>query len=127
MSTKEVTPASRSTFVIAVDRWIYWISRHWLLIFNVPIGLYIGLPWLAPLFMQLGWTTAGYFIYLIYSTQCHQLPQRSYTTAFLFSLWPEGDVRAVRNSGSLATNQRSNHFAPVRSAIGNLPIMVIFL
>lgn len=81
MSTKVATPASRSAFVSAVEHWIYWISRHWLLIFNVPIGLYIGLPWLAPLFMQLGWTTAGYLIYLLYSTQCHQLPQRSY---FLF-------------------------------------------
>lgn len=56
-------------------------SRHWLLILNVLVGLYIGLPWLAPVLMKLGWTLAGDAIYLIYSTQCHQLPERSY---FLF-------------------------------------------
>lgn len=55
--------------------------RHWLLIFGVVWGLYVGLPWLAPVFMALGWTSAGNVIYLIYSTQCHQLPQRS---LFLF-------------------------------------------
>lgn len=81
MSTKIVERTDRSAFVIAVDRWMDSISRHWLLIFNVPIGLYVGLPWLAPVLMKLGWTMAGSFIYLIYSTQCHQLPQRSY---FLF-------------------------------------------
>lgn len=55
--------------------------RHWLLLFGIVWGLYVGLPWLAPLFMQLGWTSAGNAIYLLYSTQCHQLPQRS---LFLF-------------------------------------------
>lgn len=81
MHTKVSPPASRPALVMAVDRWIYRIGRHWLLIFNGLIGLYVGLPWLAPIFMKLGWTTAGSLIYLIYSTQCHQLPQRSY---FLF-------------------------------------------
>lgn len=81
MSTKFVAPAGRSAIANTVDRWVFWISRHWLLIFNVPIGLYVGLPWLAPVLMKMGWTTAGDLIYLIYSTQCHQLPQRSY---FLF-------------------------------------------
>ena len=111
MSTKVVTPASRSAFVIAVDRWIYWISRHWLLIFNVPIGLYVGLPWLAPLFMNLGWTTAGYFIYLIYSTQCHQLPQRSY---FLFGpkiMYSLAEIQAAW--------QPTNDAAILRQFIGN--------
>ena len=46
-----------------------------------PVGLYAGLPWLAPVFMRLGWTAPAQVIYDIYSTQCHQLAQRSY---FLF-------------------------------------------
>ena len=45
------------------------------------VGLYAGLPWLAPVFMRLGWTAPAQVIYDIYSTQCHQLAQRSY---FLF-------------------------------------------
>jgi uncharacterized membrane protein len=43
--------------------------------------LYAGLPWAAPVFMRLGWTAPAGVIYDIYSTQCHQLAQRSY---FLF-------------------------------------------
>jgi uncharacterized membrane protein len=41
----------------------------------------VGLPWLAPVLMRLGWTDAGRAIYAAYSFLCHQLPQRSF---FLF-------------------------------------------
>jgi uncharacterized membrane protein len=58
-----------------------YLTRHWLLIFGALWGLYVGLPWLAPVFMELGWTSAANTIYMIYATQCHQLPQRS---LFLF-------------------------------------------
>lgn len=59
--------------------------RHWLLFINLLVGVYVGLPWLAPLLMKLGWTNAAHLIYQVYSTQCHQLPQRSY---FLFGAQP---------------------------------------
>jgi uncharacterized membrane protein len=58
-----------------------WARRRWLLIFNLVWSFYVGLPWLAPVFMHVGWTTAGNGIYMMYATQCHQLPQRSF---FLF-------------------------------------------
>lgn len=58
-----------------------WLSRHWLLIFAVIFGLYVGLPFLAPVLMRLGWQIPAKAIYFLYSFQCHQLPQRSY---FLF-------------------------------------------
>ncbi|MBI5292773.1 MAG: DUF2085 domain-containing protein [Chloroflexi bacterium] len=64
-----------------VNRALLGFSRHWLLIITVLLGIFVGLPWLAPVFMKIGWTGAGKVIYLIYSTQCHQLPQRSF---FLF-------------------------------------------
>lgn len=111
MSTKFVAPADRSAFASAVDRWVAWISRHWLLIFNVPIGIYVGLPWLAPLFMKLGWTAAGSFIYTVYSTQCHQLPQRSY---FLFGpkvMYSLAEIQAAW--------QPTNDAAILRQFIGN--------
>jgi uncharacterized membrane protein len=111
MSTKVVTPTGRSGFAIAVDRGVCWLSRHWLLIFNVPIGLYVGLPWLAPVFMHLGWTTAGSIIYQIYATQCHQLPQRSY---FLFGpklMYALADIQAAW--------QPTNDAAILRQFIGN--------
>lgn len=57
------------------------LLHHWQFIFNVVFGLYVLVPFLAPVFMHLGLTGAGKVIYLFYSFLCHQLPQRSY---FLF-------------------------------------------
>lgn len=64
-----------------LERLTHSISRHWILIFSVILGLYVGLPFLAPVFMRLGLEAPGRVIYLIYSFLCHQLPQRSF---FLF-------------------------------------------
>lgn len=80
MPINTATFRERSPAVIA-NRAVYWLSRHWLLGLSLVIAVYVGLPWLAPVFMKLGWTGAGSLIYLIYATQCHQLPQRSF---FLF-------------------------------------------
>jgi len=64
-----------------LERGVYYFSHHWILAFSIILGLYAGLPFLAPVFMQAGWSGPGRVIYLIYSFLCHQLPQRSY---FLF-------------------------------------------
>jgi len=77
--------ARQRTVVIALDRLILSGLRHWLLIVNLFMGIFVTAPWLAPVFMKLGWGNAGNAIYLIYSTQCHQLPQRSF---FLFGPKP---------------------------------------
>jgi hypothetical protein len=44
-------------------------------------GVFIGLPFLAPLLMKIGWVDAARIVYFLYSLECHQLPQRSF---FLF-------------------------------------------
>lgn len=49
-----------------------------MLVFSIVYGLYVGLPFIAPVFMQLGWIGAGKATYFVYSFLCHQLPQRSY-------------------------------------------------
>ncbi len=85
MSTVSTTLPHKRTLAILANRWAYSVCRHWLLLVNVLLGVYVGLPWLAPVFMKLGWTVAGQAIYLIYSTQCHQLPERSF---FLFGAQP---------------------------------------
>jgi len=72
---------ARGTFVIAADRFIFWLSKRWLGIFNTLAFLYVGLPFLAPTLMRFGAKMAASFIYTIYSPLCHQLPQRSW---FLF-------------------------------------------
>ncbi len=58
-----------------------WFERHWLLVFNAGWGIFVVLPWLAPILMALGLTWPGRAIYFIYNFFCHQLPERSW---FLF-------------------------------------------
>jgi uncharacterized membrane protein len=59
----------------------HFLSQYWFFLFSLILGLYVILPFLAPIFMQMGWFGAGRVIYFIYSWLCHQLPERSY---FLF-------------------------------------------
>lgn len=63
------------------DRFSDWFSRHYMLVFNLCFFLYVGLPFLAPVFMKVGWKTPAKVIYTIYSPLCHQLAFRSW---FLF-------------------------------------------
>ena len=58
-----------------------WFEQHWLLAFNTGWGIFVGLPWLAPVFMALGLPGLGRAIYFMYNFFCHQLPERSW---FLF-------------------------------------------
>jgi len=78
-----------------------WLRRHWFLLAILIIAVYVGLPWLAPLFMELGWTKAGNAIYLIYMTQCHQMPQRSF---FLFGDNPMYSLAEVQSVWKNSTN-----------------------
>jgi len=73
--------SQRSQRLILIKRVVLGFARHWLLFVNLLIALWVGLPWLAPVFMHWGWGRAAGAIYLLYSFQCHQLPQRSF---FLF-------------------------------------------
>lgn len=57
------------------------LGRSWFTVFLVVYGAWVFLPYLAPIFMQTGWTGAGTAIYFLYSFFCHQLPERSF---FLF-------------------------------------------
>lgn len=55
-----------------------WVASHWPVIFIVVYGLWVWLPWLAPIFMHIGWDRVGGVIYFVYSFFCHQLPERSF-------------------------------------------------
>lgn len=57
-----------------MNRWAYPLVL-------LALGIYALTPWLAPVFMRLGWEQPARWIYLAYGTQCHQLANRSY---FLF-------------------------------------------
>jgi uncharacterized membrane protein len=82
-SPREPQPLSgrQRSFVIGVDRAVYWFSRHWLAVFNVLVMIYVGLPILAPVLMNAGAEGPARVIYTIYKPMCHQMTQRSF---FLF-------------------------------------------
>src|SRR5574341_421608 len=56
-------------------------SADWLLVAIGVMFVFNLVPFLAPVFMQIGWEVAGRVIYTIYSALCHQMAQRSF---FLF-------------------------------------------
>ena len=63
------------------DRFSYWLSRHYLALFNLFIAFYLGFAFMAPVMLRIGWTVPAGLIYRAYGMMCHQLAYRSY---FLF-------------------------------------------
>jgi len=63
------------------DRFFHWLSRHYMLVFNGFIMLYVGLAFLAPILQSNGQITPAKLIYTVYGRLCHQLAYRSW---FLF-------------------------------------------
>ena len=93
------------------SRLAYWLAHHWLLVISLLLAIFAGLPWLAPLFMELGWTRAASIVYWFYSTQCHQLPQRSF---FLFGASPTYSLPAIQAAGP-----NTDNVLMLRQFIGN--------
>lgn len=65
----------------AINRLADRITRNWLLASSLLLGLYVGIPFLAPVFKHTGWDGLANGIYFMYSFHCHQMAQRSF---FLF-------------------------------------------
>lgn len=72
-----------------------WMTEHWLETFLIVYGIWVWLPFLAPVFMKLGWTTAGSAIYFIYSFFCHQLPERSFFFFGEKTMYSLSEIQAV--------------------------------
>lgn len=67
--------------VLFLNRLILGIANHWLLLLNSAVGLYVGLPVLAPLLMAHGQRGLSKVIYFVYRFVCHQMPSRSFFIA----------------------------------------------
>lgn len=76
-----VNETSREENNDLADRLTLVISNYWMLVISLSLGLYVGLPFLAPVFKHLGLNGLANGIYSLYSFLCHQYPQRSF---FLF-------------------------------------------
>lgn len=62
----------------ATERAVLALARNWLALLNLFWGLYVGLPVLAPLLMQAGYSRPAALIYLLYRPACHQRVERSF-------------------------------------------------
>ncbi len=68
-----------------VERVAHWLSRRYLVLLNLILFLYVGLPFLAPVLMNAGFPQLARPIYGLYGAVCHQLAFRSW---FLFGEQP---------------------------------------
>ena len=84
-SQKQPVTGWQRTLVVRIDKFIYSFSKHWLAAFNILVGIYVGLPILAPILMNAGADLPARAIYTIYKPMCHQMASRSY---FLFGEQP---------------------------------------
>lgn len=96
---------TRPRLAVAVDRFAAAVERHWLVLLLALMLVVTGLPFLAPVLMAIGWTSAGIFIYTVYTPFCHQLPQRSwflygekltYTLEEINRVYPSSDPWQLR-------------------------------
>ncbi len=88
-----------------------WLARYWFLVFGVAYGLWVWLPFLAPVLMHIGWTAPGRALYLVYSFFCHQLPERSFFFFGHATMYPLAQIQA-------ASKDTINPFV-LRQFIGN--------
>lgn len=78
---KVTAPGRVEDLTVFFDKLVFALAKRWLLLINLLIAIYAGLPVLAPTLMALGYTLPARIIYTVYKPLCHQLPQRSF---FLF-------------------------------------------
>lgn len=79
--SRMATQIRERDLVLLLNRFILVIANHWLLLLNSAVGLYVGLPVLAPLLMAHGQRGLSRVIYFVYRFVCHQMPSRSFFIA----------------------------------------------
>jgi len=106
--------------VSTADRLSLWLAKNYLWLVFVLFGLYIGLPFLAPVLMKAGFTTPARIIYTAYSPLCHQLGFRSF---YLFGEQPFYPRAAATVPGyqtySQATGEDENDLLSARRYLGS--------
>ena len=110
----------RGRTISGADRFSYWLSRRYMWIISVLLFIYVGLPFLAPVFMHYQIDGPAKVIYSIYRPLCHQLGFRS---VFLFGEQPVYP-RALAHVDDLityeqATQQDEIDVLAARKFVGN--------
>jgi uncharacterized membrane protein len=89
-----------------INQIVLAFTRHWLGLFNLVMGTFVVLPWLAPVFMAQGYETPARIIYFGYSFTCHQLPQRSYFLLGDKLMYSQAEIQAVWPSDNLLVERQ---------------------
>ena len=90
------------------DRFFYWLSQRYMVVFNLFAFIYLGLAFLAPVLLANGNTRPANLIYNVYGRFCHQLAFRSW---FIFgeqAAYPKENA----NIEGLATYEEVTGLAP---------------
>jgi uncharacterized membrane protein len=101
-----------------LDAFSYWLSKHYLALFNVSVFIYMAIPFLAPVFMKFNLVLPANIIYRGYKVVCHQLAYRS---IFLFGEQPFYPRAAAGVNGIMTFQQatglsESNFYEDIVSA-----------
>jgi uncharacterized membrane protein len=109
-------PEWQRNLILRIQRFIFWLSKHWLALANLFIFIYVAIPVAAPVLMNAGYTRPAQAIYNIYQPLCHELAFRSW---FLFGeqiVYPRAEYEA---RFGLEDAGWPELFAHARSFIGN--------
>jgi uncharacterized membrane protein len=79
------TSSSNKRRAIRLNQIVLSLTRHWLRIVLIILGIYGFLPVVAPTLMKLGVTGPAQIIYTLYSPLCHQF---AFRTIFLYGEQP---------------------------------------
>jgi uncharacterized membrane protein len=104
---------------LRLNKMLHSFSRHWLVVVNIVVLLYVGLPFSAPVLMKVGAVQPASWIYTIYSPMCHQLGYRSW---FLFgeqAAYPKELAGTSLTSFEQATGLDSENLTASRNFNGN--------
>ena len=106
--------------VTGSDRFTFWFSQKYMLVFILIISIYVGTPFIAPVLMEAGMDTPARIIYMIYSPLCHQLAFRSW---FLFGEQPVYPLEIAHVDDLVPyeeyTNQTKVDLLGARNFVGN--------
>ncbi len=80
-----MTQKQPSPLAIKLNIGLLKLSRNWLTIVLVVVGIFASLPWFAPVLARAGLFGPANVIYTLYSPMCHQFAFRSF---FLFGEQP---------------------------------------
>ncbi len=70
-------------------------TKHWLMIANALLVVFIALPLLAPLLMARGYSGPSAAIYTVYRMVCHQEPARSYFIGGPHLIYSKAELEAL--------------------------------